>query len=604
MKDKNQFGKKIQSRKINHVILLWMILISFSSCALLTLFTIQVQYRNFQHESQISKERYLEEQKRGLQQKIEEAVNYASFNSQQTRNRLKTEIKSRVYEAWNIASHIYQQNSETLAKEEIANLIKESLRPIRFNAGRGYYFIVSLQGIEELYPTRPQLEGMNLIELRDNSGKLVIKDEIETVQKQGEGFVTGYWPNPIIPGDSGSLQYSFVKIFKPMNWLIGTGEFLSNVEQELQNETLEWLSKIRFGQGSYIFVDTYKGDALLMDGKSVQQPTNIWDLEDPNGVKIIQEETRIATSQPEGGFLRYMWRKEHGDVAVPVISFVKAFPEWKWVVGSSIYINDIEKALAAQQDRLKNNVFKDIYTIVIGFLVSIPLITLLSFLVSASFNKELQVFLSFFKQIQNTNDAIDLSNLKIEEFRELGEAANQMIAIRKEAEVKLERLSRTDPLTELSNRRDMLERIAQEIKRANRTGEVFSFVLADIDHFKTVNDTYGHDAGDSVLKEFSRLLKQSARETDAIARWGGEEFLILLLSSDKRDALPTAEKIRKKIAEHTFNFGGHKIHVTLTLGVVTWEKGLTFEDILTMADSALYKGKQQGRNRVVQYTNK
>ena len=203
--------------------------------------------------------------------------------------------------------------------------------------------------------------------------------------------------------------------------------------------------------------------------------------------------------------------------------------------------------------------------------------------------------------MQESIDEIDLSHLKMEEFRELGKAANQMIATRKDIEEKLESLSKTDPLTGLSNRRDMLEKVMQEIKRANRTGEVFSLILADIDHFKAVNDTYGHDAGDAVLKEFSSVLQNSARDTDSIARWGGEEFLILLPSSDNNGALSTAEKFRKTIENHVFTFNTLQINLTLTLGVVTWRKGLTYEQTLTMADSLLYEGKQRGRNMVVQY---
>lgn len=597
--DKLSPQKLFRTKRINHIVLIWMLVISFSSCALLTFFTIQVQYRNFQNETNYYRERYLSEQKRALKAKVEEAVEYTLYKTQKSKERLQADIRDRVYEAWNVASHIYQLKAPHASRGEIEHLIREALRPIRFNSGRGYYFIVSMDGVEELYPTNPDLEGTDLSNLQDISGKYVIQDEIETVSKYGEGFVEGYWPNPIIPADKGSLQYSFVKKFAPLDWLIGTGEFLNNVEQELQQETLEWLSKIRFSQGSYIFADTYKGDALLMDGKLISEPLNIWELEDPNGIKVIQEETRIAKSQPEGGFLHYLWRRENGRDPIPVISFVKAVPEWEWILGSSIYLEDLEKEMSAQQARLRQNVQRDISFIIIGFILSIPLITLASIFVTKGFKKEIDVFLSFFKKIQNRNVDIDLSTLNLLEFKELGEAANHMIACKRDVEEKLDKLSRTDSLTGLSNRRDALEKLSMEAKRASRQETSFAVVLADIDQFKNVNDEYGHDAGDSVLSNISVLLKESVRATDSIARWGGEEFLFILPDTDTRQATILSEKVREKIQHSPTSFNDITIRVTMTFGVAEWSKGVPLEKVLSQADSNLYKGKRSGRNSVI-----
>lgn len=599
MKDKQDTIQKSENKNIRQVVLFWLLIISFSSCALLTLYIVQIQYRNFQLEAQSFKEKYIEEQKNILKQKVDEAVTYVDYRRKKTNERLTKDIKARVNEAWDVTDHLYKSFHNVFTEEKISYLIKEALRPIRFNQGRGYYFIVSLDGTEELYPTRPELEGKNLIDLQDIAGKFVIRNEIETVQKYGEGFVTGYWPNPLIENDSGSLQYSFVKLFKPLNWLVGTGDYLNNVEKDIKAETLEWLSKIRFGQNSYIFADTYLGDALLMDGQIVEEEINVWELEDPHGIKVIQEETRIAKTNPEGGFLEYFWRKEDGIKPVPVISFVKAVEEWEWVLGSSIYVDDIEKYITTQEGIRKKNVNKDILKILLGFFLSIPFFTLVSLLISRRFNSEIEVFFSFFKNADEIGTEVELTNLKLKEFHDLGKATNRMIAKRREAEEKLELLSRSDPLTGLSNRRDMIEKINYEIKRADRTGEVFSFILIDIDHFKKVNDSFGHDTGDALLIELSGFLKGVLRQSDTIARWGGEEFLLLLPNFDTTGAFSAAEKFRKMVQEKDFVVADQKINITLTLGVSTWREGLSYEKAITKADSALYKGKELGRNRVV-----
>ncbi len=264
-------------------------------------------------------------------------------------------------------------------------------------------------------------------------------------------------------------------------------------------------------------------------------------------------------------------------------------------------MDDIETFISAQEILLKKNVTADIMKVLFGFFVSIPVITLVSILISRRVNGELNVFFSFLKQADEVGAEIDLEELQLKEFQDLGKATNRMITKRREAEEKLEQLSRTDPLTGLSNRRDMIEKINLEIKRVCRSNEVFSFILIDIDYFKQVNDTYGHDAGDAILWGVSNLLRNEARETDTISRWGGEEFLILLPNSDTDGAIATAEKFRECVQNKEFLYDEQRIKITLTLGVSTWQNGLTYEQLLIMADSALYQGKKFGRNRVVKF---
>jgi len=589
----------LKKKEIKHVVLFWLLVISFSACALLTLYTVQVQYRNFKTEARLLRDSYLANQKERLKQNVEKAVAYIAFNKKKVKDRLKTTIKSRVYEVWKVSSHLYEIYKNKRSEEEIRYLIKETLRPIRFNQGWGYFFIVSLDGTEELYPIAPELEGKNLIDLQDINGKYVIRDEITTVQKHGEGFVTGYWPNPLIEDDQGSFAYSFVKLFEKLDWFIGTAEFVDNVEQDIKRETLDWLGKLREGNGSYIFANTYQGNALLMNGKIVTEKLNLWDMQDPDGIKVVQEETRIATENPEGGFLSYTWNRDDGEGPVPVISYLKAVPEWEWVVGSFLYMDDIEKTIALKENRLKENVFKDIRLMLLGFLVSIPLITFVSIFVAKAFKRELSVFMVFFQRSKENYAELDLTNLHIKEFFTLGEVTNSMIRKWKEAERKLKHLSRTDTLTGLANRRELTERVTLEAKRMERTGDFFSFVLADIDHFKKTNDTFGHDAGDEVLKRTAGIFQESARANDVIARWGGEEFLFLLPNTQLEGAAIVAEKLRNKIENEVFIFKEQEIRTTITCGVSICSPGMDYSDAIKAADVCLYQGKDKGRNTVV-----
>ena len=168
-----------------------------------------------------------------------------------------------------------------------------------------------------------------------------------------------------------------------------------------------------------------------------------------------------------------------------------------------------------------------------------------------------------------------------------------------EANHKLDLISRTDELTGLPNRRDMLRTIENEIGRVARTHKPFCFIFIDIDHFKEVNDTYGHSCGDEVLKSVSHTIRGMLRKYDVIARYGGEEFLTLLPETDLEGASIVAERFRKKIENMTVVYGNLSIKVTITLGVARFDSALGADKSIQLADKALYEGKETGRNKVV-----
>jgi diguanylate cyclase (GGDEF)-like protein len=167
------------------------------------------------------------------------------------------------------------------------------------------------------------------------------------------------------------------------------------------------------------------------------------------------------------------------------------------------------------------------------------------------------------------------------------------------AVAKLTVLSSLDPLTEISNRRDFTARAMVEWDRFERYQQAFSILLVDIDHFKLLNDTYGHEAGDKVLVEVASSLKTFIRRSDILARWGGEEFIVLLPALTAQEAARVADKIRKFIAQLRIDYKTIPLSLTLTIGVVQIKTNESLEDCIHRADINLYKGKEQGRNCVV-----
>ncbi|MCB9932810.1 MAG: GGDEF domain-containing protein [Planctomycetes bacterium] len=167
------------------------------------------------------------------------------------------------------------------------------------------------------------------------------------------------------------------------------------------------------------------------------------------------------------------------------------------------------------------------------------------------------------------------------------------------AEERLRIQASTDDLTGLTNRRRMLEYINEELKRIRRSGRDATLVMADIDHFKQINDKHGHQCGDAVLVGVADELRAKLRSQDFIARWGGEEFLFLLPETDMTGAQIAAEKLREAISACEIEFDDRKLSVTMTFGIAPLDTGAGIDESISRADDALYRGKQAGRNRVM-----
>jgi diguanylate cyclase (GGDEF)-like protein/PAS domain S-box-containing protein len=187
--------------------------------------------------------------------------------------------------------------------------------------------------------------------------------------------------------------------------------------------------------------------------------------------------------------------------------------------------------------------------------------------------------------------------------------ANEMLKIKIDTITALQRQLKEqairDPLSTLHNRRFLLERIDDDFEMTRRNGQSLSIVMIDIDHFKNINDTHGHLAGDTVITELAKLLRKGIRRTDLICRYGGDEFLIVLFDCDAARALKVIENIRKMLYSSSIAYKDTRIKVSLSAGISTYPSdGNTFKKVSARADGALYFSKNNGRNLTTVWTDR
>jgi diguanylate cyclase (GGDEF)-like protein len=156
-----------------------------------------------------------------------------------------------------------------------------------------------------------------------------------------------------------------------------------------------------------------------------------------------------------------------------------------------------------------------------------------------------------------------------------------------------------DELTDFGNKRALASSLHREAELAIRHNSPLSITMLDVDHFKAINDCFGHIAGDSILKDLAATIKKCARQSDLCFRYGGEEFLLILDNTDEQQAYLVAERIRKAVAEFTYLYNGKIVPVTISLGTATFDQKETLESFQTRADKALYVAKNEGRNIVI-----
>lgn len=275
-------------------------------------------------------------------------------------------------------------------------------------------------------------------------------------------------------------------------------------------------------------------------------------------------------------------------------------------------VEDSNQLVLLARQSLRESQLDQIYMIATMLLVGSVLLTALAASLSIRLRNYLDLLKGGVKEMEAGNFSTKLASVGADEFAEFIREFNHMQktleettisrdALQKEIDQRtyaLKHIASTDPLTQVSNRRKLMEQAELEMARSLRHQEPLTVLLFDADHFKKINDTYGHAVGDQVLIHLCRLSEAEMRENDLIARYGGEEFVILLPHTDITGASELAQRIQGRLKEQPFTNQGKEIPITISIGIAMLSLNQSFTDLLNEADAALYRAKQAGRNCV------
>ncbi|WP_282176314.1 bifunctional diguanylate cyclase/phosphodiesterase [Vibrio nereis] len=513
-------------------------------------------------------EEYQQRQNTILTKQVEYVAQQVKFARLQTEHQLENTIQNRIHEAHKIATRLYESNKH-LPEEQVTKIITDALRVMRFNEGRGYFFIYKMNGINVMHPLLPQVEGTSLWDYQDSLGNYIVRDMGKDVKKHGEAFYRWWFVKP----DNKEKQFEkigFGQYFEPYDWYIGTGDYVVDVENDIKKTVLKWIKNLRFGEFGYVLVLDADGTVLSHINSDVIGKKAL-ELVSPDQVKSTKQLLNANNT-----FVEYHDIYQPDTVSDNTkTSYVIKESSWDWSISAGVYNERSDRVLAQRQAKMEEEQHRAIIQmIIIGSAA-----TLIVALCSLALSKVIAKRFTRFQARINTN------------FHQLQDAKD-----------KLEYLARHDELTGLPNRSLLHEQISQGIKNSARNCQMLAVMFVDLDDFKKVNDVYGHTAGDQLLTEIGKKFESFLEPGEFVARFGGDEFIFCFPYLTSLTAASNKVEQIKNVFQSQFTLEGKILHASCSIGVSMFPTdGYEPEDLISKADIVLYKSKARQKGDVLFY---
>ena len=411
---------KLNEKNIGQVNLIIILLI-------LIVFTISIGYLTLQSKKEIFttlkkevKEKFIIDKKEEIKFKVDHTNQLINEHSEQSIKMLKKTITNRVNNAYKIAYKIYLDHKDTKSNNQIVNIIKETLRPIRYEDGKGYIFITTLKGKEILFPVATQYENKNILDLKDAKGNFVIKEEISLVQDHQEGYIKDYWTKPYSKNKKMIYpKLTFVKAFKELNLYIGTGIYIDEFNVQVKEYVKNLITHLnKQNKKQYIMIS----EVLNIDGgnkfaKVIVHPTvNIGKIISDNKKDIYGKEYRklyLKELKDKGEtFLTYSFINPLTNKEMKKISYFKLNTQWNWIIGTGFYDDDIDKQILLWENILNNLFKKSIYQQILIFFISIVILFIAIYIINKFIN---DTILKYKEKVEEKQHELNKINNNLEE---------------------------------------------------------------------------------------------------------------------------------------------------------------------------------------------
>ncbi len=358
MKLKKLEKLSLDAKQIENRILFYPVLIAVVVSSLLIIITYNFIENYKDNEKAKLELTLLERQKEFTKNELNRVIDEINYLQTQTNIKLKSSLVRKIEEAEFIIKNIIANNPKK-SKKELKQIAKNALAPIRFFNYRGYYLVYDKDSKRSVIHPVKSFVNKDMSNFKDKKGQVIVDLFEEAIKYDKEGYVNTYFVKP----NSSNKEFKkiiYVKYIPSLNWVIGTGDYIKDVEEELKQEILRSIERKRYGMYGYFWIHNSNHTLLShpFRQKSIGKDDTL--LKDSNNTNIIQEFVKKAKANPQGSFVEYMWQKPDETTQSRKISYVKYLPEWDWVIGTGVYIDNISEEIRKKTKQLDKNI-KELY---------------------------------------------------------------------------------------------------------------------------------------------------------------------------------------------------------------------------------------------------
>ncbi|PRM94252.1 hypothetical protein CJ673_07085 [Aliarcobacter cryaerophilus] len=417
--------------KLSKFITKFIFITAFSSIIAAFLISIFFQYQNFKNEFNHYKKEFTEQKKKEVKNEVLMIYGLIKYKEELLRKTVEDRLIDRVNQAYALAMDIYETNKQTKTKDEIKYLIAQSLNNFKFKDHNNYFFINSNKGQAILFDNKITLDTyVDVWNLKDSNDDYIIQIQAQIAKEQKEGFVTNKFIKPNSSDKNNYSKISYIKLFEPFDWHIGTGEYIDELTKNNQEEILNWLNTLKYENSSYSFLNTTDGQTLIFEGKRVEPK--------PHPYPELFNQQAETAKNPNGDFFEYKFKKPNSNEEFEKISFIKKFDEYGWIIGCGVYLDEIEKELLRKEAIFKSNINQQIVSMFIIFLFILVAIYFISRYIADFINKNIKNLIYSFSKASLKNEKVDTNQLNFKEFIILANSLNQTLENKNMVEKKLQ----------------------------------------------------------------------------------------------------------------------------------------------------------------------